>query len=123
MKPPVVITQGSNNSGQGKIFQVDQDEEEEVLISADLDRIFLGGVRDHTNVIIDTGSAYNLIGHHLVPVLKERFAKANIELKIQETKKKFQFGGRAIISSTGKTEVPIILGRTMINAKIYIVET
>jgi len=121
MKPSVIIPPGSN---KGRIYQVnEEDEEDEVYISADLDRIFLGGAKDHDSAIIDTGSAYNLIGYHLVPLLEQRLTEAGIELKVIPTQKKFQFGGNTVISSTGQIDVPIILGRTKINAKVFIVET
>jgi hypothetical protein len=117
MKPPFIIPPGSN---QGKIYQVDQEDEEgEVFISADLDRIFLGGVKDHNSVIIDTGSAYNLIGYHLVPLLEQRLTEAGTELKIIPTQKKFQFGGHTVISSLGQIEVPIILGTNQDQCKSF----
>jgi len=73
LKPPVVITQAQSNlnPNQPRIYQV-QDEEEEVFITSDLDRIFLSRSKDHTNIIIDTGSTYNLIGQHLIPIMKQR---------------------------------------------------
>ena len=63
-KPPVIITQAQTNlnPNQPRIYQVNnQDEEEEVFMTSDLDRIFLSGSKDHTNIIIETGSTYNLI--------------------------------------------------------------
>ena len=118
MKPPIMIPQGSTqnniNPRPTKIFQVDPDKEEEVFMSADLDRIFLSGTQDHTSVIIDTGSAYNLIGKHLIPILRQRLAEAGRELRITPTKKKFQFGGHAVTSSSGKILVPLVLGNTVI---------
>jgi len=127
MKPSVVIpqgsTQGTNNPGQTKVYQVNQEDEDEVFISTDLERIYLADSKDHTSVIIDTGSAYNLIGHHLIPILRQRLAQAETEIKIIPTTKKFQFGGRQIISSTGKIMVPLVLGRTEVLAEVYIMET
>ena len=89
MKPPVIITQGSTqnniNPGPTKVLQVDQDEEEEVFMTADLYRIFLSGAQDHTSVIIDTGSAYNLIGRHLIPILTQRLAETGRKIQVIPT--------------------------------------
>ena len=90
MKQPVVIppqTNSQNPMGQARIFQIDKNEE--VYVAADLEMIYMGGVKDHNNIIIDTGSAYNLIGHHLVPLLKQRIEEAGSEMSIFPTKKTF----------------------------------
>ncbi len=52
MKPPIVITQGAPqfNNNTGRIYQVDEEEEEEVFVATELDRIFLGGAQDYTSV-------------------------------------------------------------------------
>ena len=126
-KPPIVITQGApqyNTNNTGRIYQVDEEEEEvEVFVATELERIFLGGVQEHTSVIIDTGSAYNLIGKHLMPMLKQRMAQAGVELKVEPTNKKFQFGGSTVIKSLGRMNIPIILGRTETEAEVYILES
>jgi hypothetical protein len=128
LKPPVVITQAQNNlsSNQPRIYQV-KDEEEEVFITSDLtsdlNRIFLSGTKEQQNIIIDTGSAYNLIGKHLIPIMKQRLTEAGVETIITPTKKKFQFGGNTIIESSGKIMVPLILGKTKVEAEVYILES
>ena len=118
MKPPVVKNQAQNATNQPRIYQVNEGEEEEVFMTSDLDRISLSGSKDHTSMIIDTGSAYNLIGEHLIPMLEQKLTEAGIETQIIPTKKKFQFGGRTIVESSGKIKVPLILGKTKIDAKI-----
>jgi len=52
-----------------KVFQCEEIEEEEVLIATALEKVFLGGIGDCQNIILDTGSSRNLIGRHLVPLL------------------------------------------------------
>lgn len=88
-----------------------------------MERIYLGGVNDDTNIIIDIGSACNLMGHHLVLVLKQRLTEASFETEIMPTKKKFQFRGRAVIPSSGKMEVPIVLRQIRINAEVFVMKT
>ena len=100
-KQPVVISQNTtqNNMGQ-RVFQID--ENEDVYIAADLEMIYMSEVQDHNNIIIDTGSAYNLIGHHLVPILKQRIDSAGSEMSVIPTKKTFQFGSRTVANSSNK---------------------
>ena len=80
--------------GNNRVYQINQDDNEEVYVAADVEMIYMGGVQDHDNIIIDTGSAYNLIGHHLVPLLEQRIEQAGSKMSIIPTQKTFQFGGR-----------------------------
>ncbi len=89
------------------IFQVDSnlDEEDDVLLN--IEQVFVGGVKDHKNIIIDTGSSYNLIGRHLLPLLKQKLEKAGVEAGIVGVSKRFQFGGSTKVMCTAKVIVPI----------------
>jgi len=124
MKQPVVISPQNNpqnTMGQNRIFQIDDNEE--VYVAADIEMIYMSEVQDHNNIIIDTGSAYNLIGHHLVPLLTQRIEEAGSEMSISPTKKTFQFGGRSVANSSRKLLVPITIGPNQLQAEVYVVNT
>jgi hypothetical protein len=104
-----------------RVFQIDKNED--VYVAADLEMIYMSEVQDHNNIIIDTGSAYNLIGHHLVPILKQRIINAGSEMSIIPTKKTFQFGGRTVANSSTKLLVPITIGPNKLQAEVYVVDT
>jgi len=111
------------NESKHKDEEEDVENEEQVLWAADPISIILGNKDDHTSVIIDTGTDYNLIGHHLIPLLKQRLSQVGVELNILPTKNKFQLSERTIIESSGKIVVPILLGKTTVEAEVYIVKT
>ena len=127
MKQPVMIptqnTPQTNNMGQNRVFQINQDDNEEVYVAANVEMIYMGGVQDHNNIIIDTGSAYNLIGYHLVPFLKQRMEEAGSTMSIIPTKKTFQFGGRTVAPSSSKIIVPLTVGPTQLKAEVFVVDT
>ena len=92
-------------------------------VAADLEMIYMSEVQDHNNIIIDTGSAYNLIGNHLVPLLKQRIEEAGSEMSIFPAKKTFQFRGRTVANSSRKLLVPITIGPNKLQAEVYVVDT
>jgi hypothetical protein len=104
-----------------KIFQCEEGEDE-VLVATGLEQVFLGGIGDCKNIILDTGSSHCLIGRHLMPALKKRLLEAGEHFKPQPAKKRFQFGGRNSALSTEKVIVPLVLGRTLVQAEVYVVE-
>ncbi len=62
-----------------QVFQCGEIEEEEVLIATALEKVFLGGIGDCQNIILDTGSSRNLIGRHLLRLLIQRIVKVGLE--------------------------------------------
>jgi hypothetical protein len=78
---------------------------------------------DHENIIIDMGSSYNLIGRHLLPLLKQKLEAAGVKAGIVGTAKRFQFGGSTKVMCTAKVIVPLKLGQTRIETEVYIVDT
>jgi len=65
-----------------KVFQCEDAEDEEVLVATGLEQVFLGGIGDCTNIILDTGSSHNLIGRHLLPLLEQRLKDAGGHFKL-----------------------------------------
>ncbi len=57
-----------------------------------------------------------------MPVLKQRLEEAGIDFKPQPAKKRFQFGGRTSAMSTAKVIVPLVLGRTLVQVEVFVVE-
>ena len=58
-----------------------------------VDRAFLAKVIEKENIIVDTGSNYNLIGKNLVKLLQENLNLAGQEMISEDARKFFQFGG------------------------------
>ena len=107
-----------------KILQIEhKPDEDAVLISTDIERVFIGGIDDHQHIILDTGSSYNLIGRHLLPILQQRMMEAGAKPTILPTSKRFQFGGKTKAMSTSKILVPLILGKTRVETEVYVVDS
>jgi len=62
------MTNGKN------VFEVEEDDD--VLINTE--QVFIGGIKDQEHIIIDTGFSHNLIGRHLLPLLKQRLENAGV---------------------------------------------
>jgi hypothetical protein len=58
-----------------------------------VDRTFLAKEVERENIIVDTGSNYNLIGKNLVKQLENKLKSAGQKLVSEKTRKFFQFGG------------------------------
>ena len=105
------------------VFQVDNIlEEDAVLMAMNLEHVFIDGLGDHQHIIIDTGSSYNLIGCHLLPILQQRLTEAGINMIVCSASKRFQFGGRNKALATAKINIPLLLGQTRVEAKVFIVD-
>jgi hypothetical protein len=117
--------QGSQQQGfqqRKQLIQIKTQQEEEVeLITTDLEQVLLGGMCDHQNILLDAGSSFNLIGRHLLPLLEQRLAVAGVELRPISTWKRFWLGGRTKALSTAKVIVPLCLGKTRVDAEVFIV--
>jgi hypothetical protein len=61
------------------------------------------------NIIVDTGSNYNLIGRNLVKILQENLKAAGEKLCSEDARKFFQFGGGKPTRSDKLLKVPINL--------------
>ena len=83
-----------------------------------IEQVFIGGIKDQEHIIIDTGSSYNLIGRHLLPLLVQRLKKAGVSSEPLTAQKKFQFGGNTKAMSTCKLMVPLKLGQTRVETEI-----
>ena len=88
----------------------------------DIERVYLAGPSDQKYIIIDTGSAQNLIGRHLLPTLEKRLNQSGYALKLIKAEKTFQFGGKAQSRSLYKTVIPLNMGGAMIYAETFIVD-
>ncbi len=96
-------------------------EESGVFMTKDVEAIFLSGQNDEQFIIIDTGSARNLIGRHLLPVLEKRQKMSGHDLKLSKTDKTFQFGARSESKCFAKTVIPLNLAGIMLHAEVFIV--
>ena len=104
------------------IFQVEScQDDEDVLMN--IEHVFVGEIKDHDNIVIDTGSSHNLIGRHLLPLLKQKLENAGVKAGIIGASKRFQFGGSAKVLNTAKVVVPLKLGHTRVETEVYIVDT
>ncbi len=84
--PPSYQPQPSNAR---RVFKVEQPDDKELgmYMTNDIERVYLSGTDDNKYIIIDTGSAQNLIGCHLLPTLKKRLELNGHELKLIKTEK------------------------------------
>jgi len=106
------------------VFQVDlEPDNDDILLAEDIDHVFIGGLEDHNHIILDTGSSYNLIGKHLLTLLKHRLEQAGARAVVVAANKKFQFGGSIRVKSEGKIMVPMMLGNTRLETEVYVVDT
>ena len=107
-----------------RVYQVEQPEDEDsgVYMTNNVERFFLSGDNDEKFIIIDSGSAQNLIGRHLLPTLEKRLKINEHEMKLTKTEKTFQFGGRSESKSLAKTVIPLNMGGAMIYAEKFIVD-
>ena len=58
-----------------------------------VDRAFLAKIIEKENIIVDTGSSYNLIGRNLVKLMGEKLRSTGQEMISEDARKFFQFGG------------------------------
>jgi len=78
-QPPAEATAQPNNQQPKSVFQVNNNDNiNTVMLSAE--QVYLTNKIEASSMVIDTGSTYNLIGQHLLPVLNERL-KAGGQLK------------------------------------------
>ena len=87
-----------------------------------MEAVYLSGTSDEKFIIIDTGSARNLIGRHLLPVLEKRMKMNGHDLKLTKTDKTFQFRARSESKHFAKTVIPLNLAGIMIHAETFIVD-
>jgi hypothetical protein len=85
-------------------------------------RSFLAEDVEAENIIVDTGSNYNIIGRNLVENLKRKVESTGQELKLETTSKFFQFGGSKPTKSTEKVRVPLSLSGRSFDVDVYVVE-
>jgi len=126
MKPPgqLALPMPMPMPASKNVFQVEHNPNEEaVLMSAQVDHVFIGEVDNHQHIILDTGSSYNLIGRHIIPILEEKMKEAGTKMIVQPAGKRFQFGGTVKSCSTAKVLVPLLLGKTRVETEVYIVDT
>jgi hypothetical protein len=74
------------------------------------------------NIIVDTGSNYNLIVKNLVKLLETKLKSAGQELLIEKTRKFFQFGGGQPTKSAEMIKVPMNMSGKMIVMNVFVVE-
>jgi hypothetical protein len=103
------------------IYQVESNPEDEDLLM-NMEQVFVGEIKDHNNIVIDTGSSYNLIGRHLLPLLKQKLEHAGVKSEVVSASNRFQFGGSAKVMCTAKVVVPLKLGHTRVETEVYIFE-
>ena len=98
------MTNGKN------VFEVEEDDD--VLINTE--QVFIGGIKDQEPIIIDTGSSHNLIGRHLLTLLKQRLENAGVSSEPLLARNNFQFGGNTEAMSTCKLIVPLKLSSSQL---------
>jgi len=87
-----------------------------------VDRAFLAKIVEKENIIVDTGSNYNLIGRNLVKLLQEKLRSAGQEVVAEGARKFFQFGGGQPTRSDEMLRVPINLSGKLVIMDVYVVE-
>ena len=100
-----------------------RDKYEKIFHSGNPKRILWGESNDYTSIIIEPGATCNLIGHQLIPILKQRLAQGGVKLETIPSKIKIKMGEENIVESFGKIMVPLILGKTKLDAEIHIINT
>jgi len=107
-----------------RIYQIEDPDYDEsgVYMTHDLEAVYLSGTSDEKFIIIDTGSARNLIGRHLIPLLEKRLKQNGHILKLTKTDKSFQFGARSESKCVAKTIVPLNIAGIVLHAEVFIVD-
>jgi len=90
-----------------------------VMLSAE--QVYLANKIEVTSLVVDTGSTYNLIGQHLLPVLNERLQAGGQNLKMEDTMKYFKFGGHDNTNCKSKVNIPINIAGTTSEIEVYII--
>jgi hypothetical protein len=90
-------------------------------VKLSVEQIYLSSQIEATNMVVDTGSTYNLIGQQLLPILNERLQAGGHKLKLEDTLKYFKFGGHDNIECKKKTNIPLCLVDITKNIEVYIV--
>ena len=85
-------------------------------------KAFLARTVEKGNIIIDTGSNYNLIGRNLVKLLEEKVSSTGQKILVQDARKFFQFGGGQPTRSDEMLKVPINLSGRSFYMDVYVVE-
>ncbi len=101
----------------------DEYEDVKVFYSGNPKRILWGESNDYTSIIIEPGATCNLIGHQLIPILKQRLAQGGVKLETIPSKVKIKMGEENIVESFKKIKVPLILGKTKLDVEIHIINT
>jgi hypothetical protein len=107
--------------GQQSVFQVNNPQDEVYNVKLSVEQIYLSSQIKATNMVVDTGSTYNLIGQQLLPILDERLQAGGHKLKLEETLKYFKFGGHDNIECKTKVNIPLSLADITKNIEVYIV--
>jgi hypothetical protein len=119
-QPPAAATAQPNNQQPKSVFQVNNDDDiNTVMLSAE--QVYLTNKIDAPSMVIDTGSTYNLIGQHLLPVLNERLQTGGQNLKIEDTQKYFKFGGHDNTNCKSKVNIPLNIAGTTKIIEVYII--
>jgi hypothetical protein len=87
-----------------------------------VDRAFLAKEIEKENIIVDTGSSYNLIGKNLVKHLEAKLKSAGQKMSSESARKFFQFGGGQPTKSAEMIKVPMNMSGKMIVMNVYVVE-
>ena len=87
-----------------------------------VDRAFLAKLIEKENIIVDTGSNYNLIGRNLVKLMDEKLRSTGQEMIKESARKFFQFGGGQPTKSNEMIKVPINLAGKLVTMNVYVVE-
>ena len=87
-----------------------------------VDRTFLAKEVERENIIVDTGSNYNLIGKNLVKQLETKLKSTGQELISEKTRKFFQFGGGSPTKSAEMLKVPMNMSGKIIVMNVFVVE-
>jgi len=87
-----------------------------------VDRAFLAKMVEKENIIVDSGSNYNLIGRNLVKLLQEKVRFTGQEVQTEYARKFFQFGGGQPTRCDEMLKVPINLSGKIFFLDVYVVE-
>ena len=122
MKTPQVTSAANINPQIPKIvFQVEDEEEQEETVMLTAEQVFLAHPVEISNILIDTGSSYNLIGEHLIPTLEQRMLEAGEKLQRLNSAKIFKFGGHKNTVSDSKVVIPLRLAGQTHKIEVHIV--
>jgi len=107
--------------GQQSVFQVNNPQDEVYNVKLSVEQIYLSSQIEATNMVVVTGSTYNLIGQQLLPILNERLQTGGHKLKLEDTLKYFKFGGHDNIECKTKVNIPLSIADITKNIEVYIV--